>query len=149
MGNPDRGVEHTQVIVDLRGGGDRGAGIRRGDPLLDGDRRGKTLDMVHLRLLHPVEELPRVGREALHIAALPLGKERVEGERRLARTARTGDDDELVARDLDVEVAQVVLTRSFYPDNPRLVHGISSNTETDSISAVCGNMSSGVTWTRR
>ena len=37
-------------------------------------------------------------------APLPFGIERVEGERRLAGPAHAGDDDELVARDLDVDV---------------------------------------------
>ena len=39
--------------------------------------------MVDIGLLHPVEELARVSREALDVASLPLGKERIEGKRRL------------------------------------------------------------------
>ena len=42
---------------------------------------------VDVGLLHPLEELPRVGRQRLDVAALPLGVDRVEGERRLARAA--------------------------------------------------------------
>ena len=78
--------------------------------------------MIHIGLLHLVEKLPCVGREALHIATLPLGKERIEGKRGLPRTARPGDDDELVAGNLDVKVAQVVLPRPLDADDIGVTH---------------------------
>src|SRR5262249_5536966 len=47
----------------------------------------------------------------LEVAALALVEEDVEGEGGLARARHPGDDREAVARDLDVEVLQVVLAR--------------------------------------
>src|SRR5690606_2890362 len=54
---------------------------------------------------------------------LAFGVDGVEGERRLAGAAEAGDDHELVARQLDVDVLQVVLARA--ADN-------------DAVNAVCG-----------
>ena len=49
---------------------------------------------VDVGLLHPLEELPRVGRQRLDVAALPFGVDRVEGERRLSRPADARHDDQ-------------------------------------------------------
>ena len=71
-----------------------------------GDRPSIEFDV---RLVHLLEELARVGRERLDVAALALGVERVEGERGLARAGEPGDHHELVARDVEVDVLEVVL----------------------------------------
>ena len=60
-------------------------------------------------LLHHLQELPRVGGERLDVAALPLGVDRVEGERRLAGAREAGDADQRVARQPDGDVLEVVL----------------------------------------
>ena len=57
-----------------------------------------AVDAIDVGLLHPLEELPRVGRQRLDVAPLPFGVDRVEGERRLARSADAGDDDQLAER---------------------------------------------------
>jgi hypothetical protein len=80
----DPGPEQTQVVVDLGGGAHGRATGDHGIPLLDGHRGGQALQAVHLRLGHPVEELLGVSRQRLDVAPLPLGVERVEGERALA-----------------------------------------------------------------
>ena len=106
---PDAGVEQAQVVVDL---GDRAHGgprVAGGRLLVDGDGRRETLDAVHVRLVHLAEELARVGGEALDVAALALGVDGVEGERRLARAGEAGDDDEAVARQPQGDVLEVVL----------------------------------------
>jgi hypothetical protein len=87
--------------------------------LVDGDRRQDAVDAVDLRLVHAVEELPRVRREGLDVAALPLGVDRVENERRLARAGHARHYDELSQRDVDVQGAQIVLTRA--PDTDVVV----------------------------
>ena len=48
----------------------------------------EALDGVDVGLAHLLEELPRVGGERLDVAALPLGVDGVEGERRLAASPR-------------------------------------------------------------
>jgi len=59
----------------------------------------------------PLEKLTSIGREGLDITPLPLGIERVEGERAFPRAARPGDDDQLVPGEVDVDPLQVVLRR--------------------------------------
>jgi hypothetical protein len=64
--------------------------------------------MVHIRLLHHVEELARIGRERLDIAPLALGIDRVEGERGLAGSRQPGDDDEPFAGEVERGLREVV-----------------------------------------
>ena len=56
------------------------------------------------RLVHAVEELARVRREGLDVAALAFGVQRVEHQRGLARARHAGHHDELAQRDVEVEV---------------------------------------------
>ena len=84
----DVGEQQPQVVVDLGDGADRRSRIRAGGLLLDRNRRRQAVDQIDVRLLHLLEELPRVGRQRLDVAPLPFGVNRVEGERRLARPDR-------------------------------------------------------------
>ena len=110
VGRPDPRPEQAQVVVDLGHRADRRARVARGRLLVDRDRRREAVDRVDVRLLHQAEELARVGRERLDVAALALGVDRVEGEARLARAGEPGDHDQRVAGQLDVDVLEVVLT---------------------------------------
>ncbi len=112
IGHADAREQQAQVVVDLGDGADGGARVLRGRLLLDGDRRRQPVDVVDVGLLHHLEELARVGRQALDVAALALGVDRVEGERGLARARQPREDDQRVARDLQVDVLQVVLARA-------------------------------------
>ncbi len=116
VGRAHRGVEQAQVVVDLGDGADGGAGAAAGGLLLDGDGRAEPLDRVHVGPLDLVEKLARVGRERLHIAALALGVDGVEGERALARAGEAGDHRERVAGDAHIDVAQIVLARPAHRD---------------------------------
>ena len=86
VGHADARVEQAQVVVDLGDGADGRARVAAGAALVDGDGRAEPLDLVDVRLLHQAEELARVGRERLDVAALPLGVDRVE---RQAATCRS------------------------------------------------------------
>ncbi len=120
VGHADAGVEQPQVVVDLGDRADRGAGVAGGRLLVDRDGRRQALDEVDVGLVHLAEELAGVGRQRLDVAALALGVDRVEGQRRLARARQAGEDDELVARQLDGDVLQVVLAGT--PDDERIRH---------------------------
>ena len=109
MRPPHPRVEQAQVVVDLGHRADRRARVARGRLLVDRDRRREPVDRVDVGLLHHLQELPRVGGERLDVAALALGVDRVEGERRLARAGQAGDADERVARQADGDVLEVVL----------------------------------------
>ena len=95
----DAREEQAQVVVDLGDRADGRARVARSGLLLDRDRRRQPLDGVDVGLVHLLEELAGVGRQRLDVAPLPLGVDRVERERRLARARQPGDDHELVARD--------------------------------------------------
>jgi hypothetical protein len=90
--------------------------------VLDRDRGREPLDRVDLGLLHLLEELPGVRRQRLDVAALAFGIDRVEGERRFTGAREPGDHDELVARDLEVDVLEVVLAGAA-DDDPITGHG--------------------------
>ncbi len=104
--------QQLQVVVELGHRADRRARRAHRIGLVDGDRRRHAVDAVDLRPVHPVEELPRVGREGLDVAALALGVQRVEHQRGLARTRHAGDHHQLAGRDVEVDVLQVVLART-------------------------------------
>ena len=113
VGNADRRVEQAEIVVDLGGGGDGRTGIGRRDALLNRDSRGEPFDVVHIGLLHLIQKLPSVSREAFDILALPFRKESVEGERGFARAAHACHHHKLVARNFDIKVPQVVLAGAF------------------------------------
>ena len=102
------GVQQAQVVVDLRRRADRRARVAQAVLLADGDGRADAVDLVDVRLLHAVEELPRVGRQRLDVAPLTLRVDRVERQRRLAGAADPGDDDELALRQRQIDVLEVV-----------------------------------------
>ncbi len=63
-----------------------------------------------------------VRRERLDVAALALGVDRVEGERRLAGSGQPGEHDQLVAGQLDRDVLEVVLSGTAHDE--RVGHSV-------------------------
>ena len=110
------GHEQPQIVVDLRHGRHGAAGIGVTGPLVDADRRLQALDQVDIRTFHLVQELPRVDRQAFQVLPLAFGVQRVERQAALARTAGTGNHHQLIPRDIDVHVLQVVHARAADPD---------------------------------
>ena len=80
IGDADPRPQKTHIIVDFGDCADGGAGIAAGGFLLDRNRRRQPLDRVHIGLLHEFKKLPRIGGKALHIAPLPFGVDRIEGQ---------------------------------------------------------------------
>ena len=117
----DVGEQQPQVIVDFRHGADRRSRIRGGGLLLDGDGRRQAVDQIDVRLFHLLEKLPGVSRQRLDIAALSFGVDRVEGKGRLARPGQAGNDRQLVPRNIDVDIAEVMNARAAYR-YPALAH---------------------------
>ncbi len=118
-------VEQAQVVMDL---GDRAHGrtrVVRGGLLLDRDRRRQALDVVHVGLFHHRQELPRVGRQRLDVTALAFGVDGVEGQRGLARTGQPGDHHQRIARQVEVDVLQIVGARSADADRVQAGHALS------------------------
>ena len=59
-----------------------------------------------------MEQAARVGRDRLEIAALGLGVEGAEGQRRLARARDAGEHHERITGDANVDVLEVVFPRA-------------------------------------
>ncbi len=121
----DTRPEKPQVIVDLGRRAHGGAAGPGRVLLLDRHRRGYTAHRLHRRPRHPLEELFGVGRERLDVAALRLGEDRVEDQRRLPGPGRPGDHGERPVRDVDVDALQVVLSGA--ADADRVFHDKRNN----------------------
>ena len=104
--------EKAQVIVDLGDGPHRGSRVAVGALLIDRDGRREAFDEIDVRLVHLPKELPRIGGERLHVAALALGEDRIEGEGGLPRTREPGEHDELVPRQIKRDILEIVLARA-------------------------------------
>ncbi len=108
----DAREQQAQVVVDFGDRGDGRARVARGRFLLDRDSRRKSLNRIDVGLLHLFQELARVGRERFDVTPLAFGVNRVEGERGLARARKAGDDDQAIARNLKVDILEIVLARA-------------------------------------
>ena len=112
----DAREQQPHVVVNLGRRADGRARVADAVLLADRDRRRDAVDAIDVRLLHPLEELPGVGRQRLDVAPLPFGVDRVEGERRLARPADAGDDDQLADGQRQIDVLEVVRARAAHDD---------------------------------
>ena len=74
----DPGEQQPQVVIHLGDRADGGPRVAARGLLVDGDRGGKTVDEVDVRLVHLAEELPGVRRQRLDVPSLALGEDRVE-----------------------------------------------------------------------
>ena len=119
MGLTDDGIQDAQVVIDFGNGGDGAARVWRGVGLLDGDGRAEALDEIHVWLFQLIQKLPRISAEALDVTTLAFGIEGVKRQGGLARTTDAREHDELVTRDIDVDVLEIVLSRAADSDGVR------------------------------
>ncbi len=110
------GVEEPQIVVELRQGPDRRAGIARDRPLADGDGGGKAGDMGDLGPSELAQELAGVGGERFEVAPLGFPEDDVERQGGLSGAGHAGDDGDPAARDVDVDPPEVVLGRPLDDD---------------------------------
>ena len=112
--------QQAQVVIDLGDCANRGAGVLGCRLLVDGHRRRQPVDMVHVRLVHLPKELPGIGRKRLHIAPLPLGIDGVKGQRAFAAAGQPGNHHQLVPRNSNTDVLEVVFAGTANDD--RVLH---------------------------
>ncbi len=124
VGHADPRPQQPHVVVDLGDGADGRARIFRCGLLLDGNGGRQPVDLVDVGLLHHLQELARIGRERFDVTALAFGIDGVEGERGLSGARQAGEHDQLVARDLEVDVLEVVLARAANGDRARAGAGV-------------------------
>jgi hypothetical protein len=115
--------EQAQVVVDFGDRADGRARVVTGRLLLNRNRRRQPLDQIDVGFLDALQKLPGIGRQGFDVAALSLGVKGVEGQRRFARTGKTGDHDQPVAGQVEIDVLQVVGARTADPYLSRFVHG--------------------------
>ncbi len=107
--DPAQRPEQAGKVRDLRDGGHRTARIcARTGPLFDGNYRSQALNVIHLRTLHLLHDLPGPRGQAVHELPVAFRKQGIKGQRRFARSAHTGDHDQLLAGNRDVQALQVV-----------------------------------------
>ena len=116
------GEQQAHVVVDFGDGADCGTRVFRGGFLFDGNGRTEARDMIDIGLLHHVEKLPRIGAERFHIAPLPLGIDRIEGQRRFARPRQAGNHHQPVARNVHIDILEVMFARPAHLDELLLCH---------------------------
>jgi hypothetical protein len=83
-GPADAGKQQSEVIKDLGLRGYGRAGIASRVLLPNRDRRTDAKNLIDIRLVHSLEELSRICRQALDVAPLAFGVDGVEGEAGLA-----------------------------------------------------------------
>ncbi len=59
--NAYSGIQKPEIVVNLRDGSDGGAGVIGCRFLIDGNGRGKTVDLIHIRFLRIPEKLSGIG----------------------------------------------------------------------------------------
>ena len=120
--NADAREQQAHVVVNFGHGADGGARVFAGGFLLDRNRRAKAADVIHIRLLHHVEELARIGAERFDIAPLPLGVDRIKGQRGFPRPRQAGNDDQLIPRQIHVDGFEVMFPRATDRNRLQLGH---------------------------
>ena len=105
-------IQHAHEARQRRDAADRRPHARRAALLLQRDRGRQAFDRIDIGHADLVDQAPRIRRDRFEVAPLRLGVERAEGERRLAGARHAGEHDERIARDVDVDVLEVVLARA-------------------------------------
>ncbi|EJT83041.1 multidrug transport protein, mfs family [Pseudomonas putida S11] len=77
--------------------------------LLQGHGRRQAFDGVDVRHADLIDQAPGIGRHRFEVAALGFGVEGGEGQRGLARAGHPREYHQRVARDIHIDVLQVVL----------------------------------------
>ena len=114
------GHQQSQVVVNLRNRPNRAASIGDSVVLIEAECRRQTFNQLDVGLGKLFEKLSRVNREAFDVLTLAFGKYGVDRQRTFATAAGAGDDHQLVPRNLDRDVFQIVGSR--FNDTNRIVH---------------------------
>src|ERR1017187_7803867 len=85
--------------------------------LLNCDTRRQSGDKIDIGFFELLDKLPGVRRHTVEESALPLREKNVEGQRRFSRSAQSSDNDHLVARNVDVDILEIVFARAMDPDH--------------------------------
>ncbi len=101
-------VQNAEVVVHLRHRSYRASGIASRCLLFYRNRGRKAGDLIYVRLLHLLHELPGVCGKRLDVPALTFGVDSVKRHRALAGTRNARETDQTVLRERQVHRAKVV-----------------------------------------
>src|SRR6185312_5848438 len=76
---------------------------------------------IHVRLLHQLQELPRISGKRFHVAPLTFGVDGIERERAFTRAGEPSDHNQLAARQIDVDALQIVLAGAAHADMSKAI----------------------------
>ena len=109
--------QQPEEVVYLRYRAHGGPGIGAGGFLLYGYDGAEAVYAVHVRLLQYAHEAAGVRGEGVHVPALALGIDGVEGEGTFAASAYSGDYHIFASGYLDIDPLQVMGSRPVYYDS--------------------------------
>jgi len=104
-------IEQTQEMINLRHCGDGGFLASSRGALFNRNRRRNTVNRVNVRRACGLHHGSSKGVERFQISALTFVEDQIKGQGGFTGTRDACDDGELVARDLERQVLQIVLTR--------------------------------------
>ena len=110
--NADARVKQTEVIVNFGHGANGGTRVFRRCFLVDGNGGRQPVDVVHIGLVDLAEELAGIGGERLHVAPLALRVNGVKRKRRFSGAGKSRKNNQLIPRQLNVDILEVVLPRA-------------------------------------
>jgi hypothetical protein len=114
-------VEQAQVVQELGHGTEGGAYVGDAGSLAQRQRGGHVEHLVHIGARVLGEAAARIGGERLQVAAAALGVEHAQRKARLARARHARDAHELMERDIDIDVLEVVDACATHLDGGRFV----------------------------
>jgi hypothetical protein len=104
----DLGEQQPHIVGHFGGRADGRAAGTAGGAARHGDGGRQTVDPLGLGLFQAIEELPRVGGEALDVPPLAFGVKRIERQAGLAAAAEPAEDNQLSAGDVEIDRLEVV-----------------------------------------
>ena len=104
-------IEQTQEMINLRHCGDGGFLASSRGALFNRNRRRNTVNRVNVRRACGLHHGSSKGVERFQISALTFVEDQIKGQGGFTGTRDACDDGELVARDMERQVLQIVLTR--------------------------------------
>ena len=102
------GEHQPQCVQQLGSGAEGTADAGDPGPLVQRQRRRHVQNLIHLRPGRLCHAPPGIGRERFQITSGAFGVEDPKSERGFAGAGDSGDSDDLIQRDIDVDVFQIV-----------------------------------------
>ena len=108
IGRGHPGEEQAQEVGDFGDGANGGAGVVARGLLFYGYNRTEPGNTLYLRLFHNAHKVLGVRGKGVHIPALPLGKNGIEGKGGLAASAQAGNHCQFASGNVHIHILEVV-----------------------------------------